>query len=61
MEGYWDNYYQHGVGLENWEDGSYYEGNYLKGKKNGIGTYIFSDGNIYNGNWVNNQIDGYVF
>ena len=60
MQGYWENYYQHDIGIETWEDDAYYEGNFHKGKKNGIGTYVFSDGSVYEGNWVDNKMNGYV-
>ena len=51
---------QNGHGIETWEDGSKYEGQYKNGMKHGKGKYIWGDKSEYNGDWVNNKINGYV-
>ena len=48
-----------GIGIEQFEDGSFYEGQFLDGKKNGVGQYFMKNGKIYQGNWVNNYFQGY--
>ena len=50
---------QNGFGVEKWNDGSYYEGNFKKGMKAAEGLYHCSDGSYYKGNWENNLIHGY--
>ena len=59
FEGYWINDFQSNYGIEEWNDGSIYKGQYSKGRKNGIGTYIWSDGNKYEGEFKNNVFSGY--
>lgn len=36
-----------------YDNGDYYEGNFVNGKKQGKGTYTYANGNIYEGNFVN--------
>lgn len=38
-------------------DGSYYEGNFVKGDKNGKGKYYFEDG-MYEGGFLNDRFHG---
>jgi hypothetical protein len=51
---------QHGKGVETWNDGSKYEGNYVNGKKQDKGTYTWADGSKYDGEWNDNKICGKV-
>ena len=60
FQGIWDGNLQVMVGLENWLDDTYYQGQYKDSKKHGIGTYKWADGAIYEGEWENNQIKGHV-
>ena len=67
----WKNDYQHGMGKELcnicliWYligmDKSWYEGEYVDGKKNGQGKYVWPDASYYQGTWLENKINGYVF
>jgi MORN repeat len=41
-----------------WDDGSYYEGQWVNGKRNGPGKYSKKDGIFYNGQWLNDQKHG---
>jgi hypothetical protein len=49
---------QHGVGREQWPDGSVYHGQYSMGKKEGLGCIRWKDGSSYRGQWTQNQIHG---
>ncbi|MCU0849274.1 MAG: hypothetical protein MUD12_15435 [Spirochaetes bacterium] len=48
----------HGIGNIKWENGEFYEGEWLEGKKNGKGVFIDKFGNRIEGNWVNNKLHG---
>jgi hypothetical protein len=41
-------------------DGSYYEGDYVEGRKEGKGKYVWPEGSYYYGDWKGNKINGYV-
>ena len=58
-EGYWRNSMREGIGIENYEDGSVYCGEFYKGKKNGIGYYKWPDNSYYEGEWCDNMLNGY--
>lgn len=58
-EGYWENNYKKGIGVENWWYEAVYEGEFKNGKKNGIGIYKWKDDSIYYGEWFNNNIHGF--
>ena len=58
-EGYWENNYKRGIGIENWWYESVYEGEFKNGKKNGIGVYKWKDDSVYYGEWFNNNIHGF--
>jgi hypothetical protein len=47
-------------GIETWNDGSCFQGEYSKGKKHGYGIYKWTDGSKYHGQWENNCLTGYV-
>lgn len=48
-----------GVGRQIWQDGSVYDGQWLKNKREGKGRQIFLGGEYYEGDWKNDQADGY--
>ncbi|CAL1153641.1 unnamed protein product [Cladocopium goreaui] len=50
---------QHGIGVEEWEGGSRYDGQFYWGKKQGYGVYSWPDGSLYMGQWDSNAINGY--
>ena len=58
-EGYWKNSMREGIGIESYDDGSLYCGEFLMGKKNGVGYYQWSDNSFYEGEWSNNMLNGY--
>ena len=58
MQGYWRESKLNGIGIEVWDDGTYYQGEYENNKKNGIGLYRWPDGTIYQGEFMNGQITG---
>ena len=41
-----------------YNNGDYYEGNFLNGKKNGVGKYIYHNGDVYEGSWLNDMKHG---
>jgi hypothetical protein len=57
--GIWYNDIQHSIAIEEWKDGSIYEGEFHNGNKNGIGVYKWNNGSTYSGTWKNNTINGY--
>ena len=58
IQGYWEKDNMNGIGIEVWDDGTYYQGEFINSKKNGIGLYRWPDGTIYQGEFVNNQMSG---
>jgi hypothetical protein len=48
----------HGSGKFKWSDGSYYEGEYMFGKKHGHGKFLFSNGKMYRGMWIDGKQNG---
>ena len=48
------------IGIETWNDGSCYQGEYIRGKKHGYGVYKWTDGSKYQGEWEDNCLNGYV-
>lgn len=54
-------FYLKNKGTENYPDGAYFEGNFVKSKKNGYGKMFLANGNIYEGEFNNDKISGYVF
>ena len=58
-EGIWVRNNLIGIGIEIWNDQTFFQGEYSKSKRNGIGLYRWPDGTIYQGQWVNNQMQGY--
>lgn len=49
-----------GKGRFYFEDGSYYDGDWVEGKKQGHGILYYCDGNtkIYEGKWLNDKFSG---
>lgn len=42
---------RHGYGIQVWEEGSRFEGNWQYNQMNGYGKIFYSDGDIYEGMW----------
>lgn len=59
LAGQWAEDCQHGHGVEIWEGGSSYNGQFVWGKKQGHGIYHWPDGSRYSGQWQDNSISGY--
>ena len=50
---------KHGNGKFTWQDGSYYEGEFVDGVFHGVGTYYFKEyDKTYNGQFQNGKIEG---
>ena len=49
---------QHGYGIQVWEDGGKYEGEWEKGHICGYGIFYHSDGDIYKGYWKDDKANG---
>jgi hypothetical protein len=47
-----------GRGVETWEDGRKYEGEFKNGRKEGSGTFEWPNGNKYIGSWMNDKQHG---
>jgi serine/threonine-protein kinase len=45
-------------GKETYQNGDWYEGEFLLGKRNGEGVYHYNDGSEYRGKWEDNQKNG---
>lgn len=65
--GEWKNNLHHGhgtfnqqhIGVEVWEDGSHFEGNYIEGRKEGRGKFFWTDGSVYEGEFRDNKLEGH--
>ena len=58
MERYFISYYKNGKGIEFFNNGDIYEGNYKNNKKEGKGIYYFNFGDNYEGDYKNDERDG---
>ena len=58
-EGIWNKEIK--IGIETWNDGTIYMGDFKNNKKDGVGIYRWNDGTIYYGEWKNNNMDGYCY
>ena len=58
MERYFISYYKNGKGIEFFNNGDMYEGNYKDNKKEGKGIYYFNFGDNYEGDYKNDERDG---
>lgn len=47
-----------GEGLQKWEDGTYYLGEFENDQKNGMGNMFYVNGNLYKGSYLRNKMDG---
>lgn len=45
--------------IENFQNGSVYQGQKLNGKRDGVGKFYYFDGGLYDGDWVENKMQGY--
>ena len=52
------NFYILNIGIETWEDGSQFEGNYIDGRKEGKGKFLWMDGSFYEGDFNDNKLEG---
>ena len=55
--GIWKNSELTGIGIEIWQDSSYY-GEYSNGLKEGIGRYLWKNKARYDGEWKNDMMNG---
>ncbi|OMJ82628.1 hypothetical protein SteCoe_16608 [Stentor coeruleus] len=51
--------HRHGFGIQIWNDGSKYEGEWRMDKANGCGRLIHADGDVYEGRWKDDKAHGY--
>jgi hypothetical protein len=49
----------HGQGTGIWKNGTFYEGEWVKGEKHGKGLYQFPQGERYEGDFAHNRREGY--
>ena len=47
-----------GFGIQEWPDGSKYEGHWLEDKASGIGKLTHADGDVYEGEWSEDKANG---
>ena len=47
---------RHGRGVQIWEDGAKYDGEWEYDKAHGVGTFYHADGDIYQGQWDNDSL-----
>jgi hypothetical protein len=50
---------ENGNGIQTYEGGGRYEGNFKEGLRNGLGNYIWSNGDKYSGEWKEGKLTGY--
>ncbi|EGR28665.1 hypothetical protein IMG5_170870 [Ichthyophthirius multifiliis] len=50
--------YRDGIGIQIWQDGARYEGQWKENKANGKGKFLHVDGDIFEGEWENNKANG---
>ncbi len=43
---------KNGLGLFIFQNGSYYQGNFISNKPNGFGRYVHENGDIFEGNFL---------
>lgn len=48
-----------GYGVQRWNDGSVYEGDWKDDKACGKGKLVHADGDIYEGDWRDDKANGY--
>lgn len=58
-EGYWSNNFQHGIGIEIYNQDTVYKGEFSNGQKDGLGVFIWPNGARYEGEWRRNNMDGF--
>ncbi len=47
-----------GKGKLVWKDGSFYVGDWVRGRKHGFGKYRFANGEVYDGEWRQDVKEG---
>ena len=57
-EGGWKDGMRHGVGVQNWQDGTSYDGEFEEDRREGKGTYIWKNGERYEGDWLDGKRHG---
>lgn len=50
---------RHGYGVQYWNDGAHYEGQWSFNKAEGHGTFWHAEGDVYNGEFKNDMANGY--
>lgn len=52
-------HHKHGKGIQVWDNGSFYDGQWKDNQQHGKGTFTWSNQNSYTGQWENNCRSGY--
>lgn len=53
------NIVRHGYGVQYWNDGAHYEGQWNFNKAEGLGTFWHAEGDVYNGEFKNDMANGF--
>ena len=53
------NIVRHGYGVQYWNDGAHYEGQWSYNKAEGQGTFWHAEGDVYKGEFKNDMANGY--
>jgi len=48
-----------GLGIKNWNDGRFYQGQFKNNKRHGYGIYHYNNGQKYLGTWANGKRHGF--
>jgi hypothetical protein len=59
FEGIWNKNSLNDIGIETYDNQSFFHGEFYNNKRDGIGTYRWPDGSIYQGEWLNDKMTGY--
>lgn len=61
FQGEWDSKtnLRDGKGIVIWNNGTRYDGFFLKGKANSFGRIIHAEGDVYEGNWLEDKVHGF--
>lgn len=53
------NIVRHGYGVQYWNDGAHYEGQWNYNKAEGLGTFWHAEGDVYHGEFKNDMANGF--